>query len=253
MRRGKIDPLDALERAQDKAFDAWEADTPRLRTALAREALAISPLCADAYVILAQDQPPGSLEALTLWEQAFVAGTAAVRAYGYEDDVGDFWGLLETRPYMRARLGLAQALWATGRREEAAEHLTQMLRLNPDDNQGVRYQLLGWLVEIDRPTDVDALLRRYKDEWSVFWLFTKALVAFRKAGAGGRSDKLLAEALAYNPHVAPFLLGRKRLPKSDPPYYSPGEANEAVFYAKDFRAGWSGTPGALDWLRAIVA
>jgi tetratricopeptide repeat protein len=44
-------------------------------------------------------------------------------------------------PYMRARLGLAHSLWTAGRRDEAVQHLQDMLRLNPGDNQGVRYTL----------------------------------------------------------------------------------------------------------------
>ena len=47
---------------------------------------------------------------------------------------------------MRARLGLAQALWAMGDQQAAIEHLHDMLRLNPGDNQGVGPQKLG-----DRP------------------------------------------------------------------------------------------------------
>ena len=45
---GGIDD-DALSKAQDVMYDAWERTTTRSRIALARKALAISPLCADAY------------------------------------------------------------------------------------------------------------------------------------------------------------------------------------------------------------
>jgi hypothetical protein len=44
----------------------------------------------------------------------------------------------------QARLGLSHSLWAAGRREEAVRHLQDMLRLNPDENQGVRYTLAGF-------------------------------------------------------------------------------------------------------------
>ena len=42
-----------LDRAEDLIYDAWEAAGPR-RAELAREALALWPDCADAYVLLAQ-------------------------------------------------------------------------------------------------------------------------------------------------------------------------------------------------------
>jgi hypothetical protein len=36
-------------------YEAWERTTPSSRIALARKALGISPLCADAYVLLAEE------------------------------------------------------------------------------------------------------------------------------------------------------------------------------------------------------
>jgi len=61
---------------------------------------------------------------------------------------------------------------------------------------------------------------------------------------------LLAEALDNNERVAAYLLGEKHLPKRLPPYYGPGDNNEAVLYVADARDGWTVTPGALDWLKA---
>jgi hypothetical protein len=39
----------------------------------------------------------------------------------FRDNQGYFWGLFETRPYMRAREGLAGMLWQMGRKQEALE------------------------------------------------------------------------------------------------------------------------------------
>lgn len=86
--------------------------------------------------------------------------------------MGDFWGLIETRPYMRARFGLAMALWSCGQGEEAAAHGAELLRLNPDDNQGVRYLLLTWLVALGRDDDAGALMKTYKHEGAGGWAWT---------------------------------------------------------------------------------
>jgi hypothetical protein len=48
--------LDNLDRAQELVYDAWDAASSAKREALARAALDISPLCADAYLILADEQ-----------------------------------------------------------------------------------------------------------------------------------------------------------------------------------------------------
>src|SRR6202011_1906364 len=117
-------------------------------------------------------------EALRLYEQGVDAGARALGAQVFERAAGDFWGVLETRPYMRARLGLAHSLWIAGRREEAVQHLQDMLRLNPGDNQGVRYTLAGFLLFLDRDDDLEQLLRQYPDEWSAAWAYTRALLGF---------------------------------------------------------------------------
>ena len=134
-----------LSRAQAVVYQAVEIQDSQKRLELAKQALAISPDCADAYVLLAE-AASSRKEALELYRKAVEAGERALGPEVFEEAVGDFWGLLETRPYMRAKLGLADTLWTSGRRVEAVEQLQDMLRLNPDDNQGVRYTLASWLL-----------------------------------------------------------------------------------------------------------
>ena len=58
--------------------------------------------------------------------------------------------MTETRPYMRARAGLARCLWELKRHDEALKHYYGMLKLNTHDNQGIRYVLLACLGKIGR-------------------------------------------------------------------------------------------------------
>ena len=150
-----------LAMAQEIADAAWEAARPQDQAALAQHALSVSADCADAYVILA-NQAPSRQKARELLEEGVAAGARAIGKENFESAAGHFWLDQRTRPYMRARLGLAQCLWESGQRSEAAEHYTEMLRLNPNDNQGVRYLLLGALVELDRDADAQRLLQRYR-------------------------------------------------------------------------------------------
>src|SRR5262249_53578686 len=149
-------------RAQDILYRAYEEPDPRRRVELAREALAVWPDAADAYGLLAE-HAAGRKEALQFYEQAVAAGERAIGAEQFREATGHFWGLLETRPYMRARAGLANALWSAGRREQAIAHLQDMLRLNPNDNQGIRYTLAGFLLAEDRDEDLARLLDQYQE------------------------------------------------------------------------------------------
>jgi tetratricopeptide (TPR) repeat protein len=242
--------LAALDRAQRRVYDAWEAARPATRIKRAQEALAISPLCADAHVILAEHAPFGSAERMAAWEAGVAAGEAALGPRGFKEMAGEFWGWHETRPYMRARLGLAAELLHGGREREALPHLRDLLRLNPNDNQGVRTILAGALADLGEDEELGALLDRYIEDEGADMAWTRALLAFRRGGDGEASRAALAAARDGNPHVPAYLTGATPMPKSLPPYYSPGDASEAALYADRFAEAWGKTPGALAWIAA---
>jgi tetratricopeptide (TPR) repeat protein len=236
-------------KARALTHQAFAAEDEPRRVELAKEALAIDADCADAYVLLAE-HAHSRREALALYQQGLAAGERALGPQGFQKAAGHFWSLLETRPYLRARLGLAHALWTAGRRDEAVQHLQEMLRLNPGDNQGVHYTLAGFFLFLDRDDDLAHLLAQYPDEGSATWAYTRALLAFRRAGDTPEARQLLQEAKQTNQHVPDYLLGRKFPPAEQPNYYSPGAESEALDYVAGFLAGWKATPGAIAWLRA---
>ena len=75
---------DPTEKAQDLMYDAWERTTARSRIALARKALGISPLCADAYVLLAEEAAGSLEEARDLYAKGVEAGELALEGLGVE-------------------------------------------------------------------------------------------------------------------------------------------------------------------------
>jgi tetratricopeptide (TPR) repeat protein len=234
-------------------YDAWDCATSRSRITLARKALAISPLCADAYNLMAEEA--GSVqEARDLYARGVEAGELALGAEGFEEYAGHFWGFLETRPYMRARAGLAIALIKLGEESAAIEHFRAMLKLNPNDNQGIRYLLLGCLLRHDDAAAVKKLLAAYKDEWSACWLYTRALIAFRDGHAAEKKIvRLVQDAWSANQHVPAILAGTKPPVISVSGYITMGGADEATDYVRDCGPAWHQTPGAVVWLNKLVA
>lgn len=245
---GSSKQLTALEQAQDLMYDAWDSSGKR-RIELARKALRVSEDCADAYVLLAEETAKSLKEARDLYEQGVKAGERALGEEIFHEDVGYFWGILETRPYMRARLGLAQCLWSLGERRQAIEHYIDMLRLNPGDNQGIRYILANCLLDEGLDEDLGRLLEQYKDDAAAGLLYSRALWLFRKEGASRKANRCLKEALEQNQFVPSYLLGEKRLPRHLPEYIGFGDEDEAVAYAADAIKAWQKAEGALGWLR----
>jgi tetratricopeptide (TPR) repeat protein len=252
MANGEIPPsaaLDPLDEAQSLIYEAWNSEGAR-KVELARRALELSADCADAFLILAQEEAQSREAALELYRKAYEAGRRALDPAVFEEAEGDFWAVMETRPYMRARLALAESLWDLGRKEEALGHLRELIRLNPSDNQGVRYILLQCLLESGADDELADLLARYGRDPSSAIAYTRALWQFRRAGRGKVADAALAEALRANPHVPAFLLKRKPLPARAPSSVGMGSPEEAEAYAAGALGVWHQTLGAVDWLAA---
>lgn len=88
-------------------------------------------------------------------------GDASTSANLFEDQAGHFWSILETRPYMRARYGLVEAMLLSygtaGGHEDvvqmALDHLLDMLRLCRGDNMGVRDLVPALYIRLGRDQD----------------------------------------------------------------------------------------------------
>ncbi|ABA88720.1 hypothetical protein Pcar_1474 [Syntrophotalea carbinolica DSM 2380] len=238
-----------LDRAQEYIYDAWES-SPARAVKLARQSLEISPDCADAYVLLAELAAATIRERIELLRQGVTAGRRSLGKRYFKENEGHFWLELDSRPFMRATAALASLCWEIGQGDEAIELWREMLRLNPNDHQGVRYWLLSCLLELHRNGEAEELLKCYAGDVSAEWSFGEALLAFRAGGDTPAARRKFAAAQKQNPHVLSYLLGLKDIPKRQPKYISIGDETEAVSYAARNLAGWAKTPGALEWLRA---
>jgi len=243
-------PRTPLEAAQELVYQALEATGPR-RVRLAREALARSPDCADAYVLLAEATADPQ-QARRWYEEGVEAGVRALGPEPFAEDVGHFWGIVETRGYMRACQGLAAVLWALGERDAAIGHAREMLRLNPGDNQGVRYLLAEWLLAVGDDDALARLLRAYPDEGTAAWAYTKALMTFRQKGPGAVATRVLKAALRTNPYVPFYLFGLREMPEELPDYVGMGDEREAVSYVAEAITNWIDTDGAVDWFAELI-
>jgi tetratricopeptide (TPR) repeat protein len=241
----------ALERAQEVIYDAWEADTARERVRLARRALAISKRCADAHVLLAESSAKGIVDMCRHYERGVAAGKAAIGRRRFEEAVGHFWGVFETRPYMRARAGLGECLWDLGEREAAIDHYRDMLRLNPNDNQGLRWPLADWLLAVEDHEAVEKLLADYEDDAFADGAYTRTLLSFRQGDEEGAREAL-RKAWKANPHVPDLLLVITFLPAEPADTYVFGSPEEAEIYVARAAENWRATRGAIEWLDKAV-
>jgi tetratricopeptide (TPR) repeat protein len=243
-------PSTPLEEAQELIWDAWEESSSEKKVALARKALDLSPDCADAYVLLAEETARDLREARALYQKGVEAGERALGEKMFAERAGDFWGLIETRPYMRARAGLAACLYHLGRIDEVIAHYEDMLRLNLEDNQGIRIVLLNCYMEKSDIQAARELLGRYEEDISTPFAYSRALCEFALNGPSKAANQALLRAFGANLHVPRYLLMMTE-PSSDnaPPTYRPGSTIEAESYFQYGAKAWGHVPGSLKWLK----
>lgn len=245
------EPETPAEKAMQLVIEAESAPERRARK-LIRDALKLDPMCVDAYVL--QGEMAESLEqAIKFYRQAVEVGEKALGQETFEQESGYFWGLVETRPYMRALQTLASVLWVYGEVDESIAIYQKMLELNPGDNQGVRYELLSALILMRRHDEAQSLLDAY-DDGMADWLYNKALLLFRTEGRSKRARDAMQDALDTNELVADFLLGFEDMPGPDevPDFIQFGEESEAAAYVVKSFPLWASTPGAQYWLQENI-
>lgn len=230
------------ERAAALYQDALES-FGRRRVVLARAALAENPAHVDARILIAE-----STRAVDRRVEMFQeAKQAAAAALGSDQDefAGKFWLFHETRPFMRACHGLAYSLAEAGQMSDAIEQYREMLRLNPHDNQGVRYELVPLFLEQGCDTEAKQVLDEYPEE-TALWLYMKALVEFRRSGNSPMAKKGIRAAFGVNGHVPKILQSEE--PPLTPDSYVLGSPEEAAVCWHELETVFEETHGFLDWM-----
>jgi tetratricopeptide (TPR) repeat protein len=234
------------ERARNLIYDSLQSEGKN-RYKLAENALALNPNCVDAYVILAEKTK--SLEdAILMYEKGIQAGERELGKEFFKENKGFFWGLTETRPFMRAKQHYAEALSLLGNVNEAIVQYEELLELNPMDNQGVRYSLFVAYVDAGEYKKASNLLQQY-DEATAHGTYNKLLLELSEKGFTKKAQLLVKAAKKENKYVIPYLVGKKRLPAYPPDYYGFGDENEAIVYADMHLHLWKKIDGLAEWLK----
>jgi tetratricopeptide (TPR) repeat protein len=182
-----------------------------------------------------------------LLTQAVSAGEQRLGPKFFERNKGHFWGLIETRAYMRARHQLAEALAKLERYGEAIGHFEALIALNPNDNQGVRYPLLGLYLTVEDLEGAGRLFSAYDEVQMTFFAWGRVIERFL-AGELAAADEALKVAYSANRHVASLLIGNLPLPKRMPEMYQLGSKEEAAICLDMLEHALGEHPGILPWL-----
>ncbi len=184
------------ETADDYFEMACEAYDPKDALRYAQKALELDKYHTDAEILIAEIQCGDELEKFKKKiEKILQKAKKHLKEEGYfdEDCIGDFWEIFETRPYMRAKYEYIKLLVAAGKLKKAKEECEEMLRLNKNDNVGVRYTLMTIYAYFE---DEFAALRLYKEfnDCSVYMLLP-LITLYYKADSYKTAEKYLRLAM----------------------------------------------------------
>lgn len=99
--------------------------------------------------------------------------------------------------------------------DKAIEIYEEMLELNPNDNQGIRYLLSTLLLSKNNLTKFELFIKNNEEEDCAVWNYNNALYHFKKYGQSAKSDKVLLKAYNSNEYVIDYMLGIKKMPPNN--------------------------------------
>jgi tetratricopeptide (TPR) repeat protein len=250
-RRRREAEADPQYQSQQLVFSAMDAPSASERKKLLQQALQLDEENPDALFMMTDVKAlRGETRVLEL-KRILAIAKNRLGAKAFDKLVPHFWGFNETRPLMRIKENLAYTLMQGGQLNEAIAEYTDMLRLNENDNQGMRYLLLPCLLAANEIKRAGALLKKYADDVGYSVVFAWGAVLERVlAGHPLGASKALVQARAQNGHVEAYLKGHRKLPVRRPDFYSPGTKEEAICFAPDLMRAWGAHAGAMEWLRA---
>ncbi|MCC7235418.1 MAG: hypothetical protein IT163_08950 [Bryobacterales bacterium] len=238
---------DPRRQAQELCWDAGEAPSDAAARRLYKQALDLDPDCADALVFESREARTAE-QAITLLERA--VRTAAERLGGaafFNKNKGHFWMIQETRPYMRARAALAEVCSLDGRMLDCVSHYEEMLDLCPNDNQGVRYFLIGCYLRMGEMHRAGQLLARYQNDGSSVFLYANVLMLVM-SNSHEKAKRVLKKARAANGYVYEFLAGLTKNPPRVSAVYTAGDESEAAFCVECLLDAFMHNPDAIVWM-----
>lgn len=234
------------EMSDDLIFKAYSSSV-KDGIKLANEALKLYPGNIKALNYLAENAEKLE-DSFLLYKKAVELGKEQLGDDYFISNRGHFWLMIESRPYMKAKLGYADCLGAKGFTEESIHEYQEMLILNPGDNQGIRYILSGLLLRSKKYPEFLALMDQFSDERSTFLGYNYALYLFITGGASPRANKMLREAYKRNKHILRIMTGKEIAKESHKGYFSPGDETEAADYLMQNLDLWIDNPEVFGWL-----
>lgn len=197
---------ETVRTAEDFLELAENADNEGSALKYAKKALKLDPDNLDAEYMIAVISARNQIDLLDKLRNALLHGEKVMKEKGYadEDSIGYYWGITETRPFMRLKMEYMSALKDNGMLRKAIMECEDMIRLNENDNQGVRYTLMHLYAFMEDEQKALELHKKYDSYEETQMLFPLSVLYF-KLGDMEKSFHYLKRLSAANKDTKKFL------------------------------------------------
>lgn len=185
-----------------KTADDWleladRARTEKTRRKYLENARKLEPKNLDILLTILMEDDKSEYEYVIELEKLLEIGKKDLKERKlYTESMGDFWLVLETRPYMRVYDMYIKSLIECHMMKRAIAEAEEVLRLNKSDNLGMRYTLMALYVYMEDEKKALKFMSRYPDERKTIWFqYPMAFLYFKeeKFREAKRALKIIAE------------------------------------------------------------
>lgn len=245
------------EQSDDLLFEAYEEPIKTKAIKLAKQALELNPNNIDAENFIIKHEA-NTIKKLNKYEETLNKEKANLEKEDFfnKENIGIFWGLMGTRPYMRTKHSYMLTLMELGRYTEAIKQGEELLKLCESDNLGIRYLIIGLYTVLEKFAEAEEIYNKYSDD-STFMLFPLSIMYYKK-GDYKKCKKLLKKIQENNEYLLDYLIGRKKFTKSKVEdieingTYSWGSEAEAYFVAKDYKSLLATVPTFTEFIEREI-
>ena len=165
------------------------------------------------------------------------------------DDIKLLWIVEENRPALRSLARLSTLYYRQGKLKQLSQINEFVLKLNPDDNHGLRMEQMNLLLRQGDNQKALELANAYLDDLHPETLYGRVLALVRLEQMDEASEAA-QHAIKRLPKVVRYLTHKRvKKPKLDYSSITYGGDDQAWIYRSDMRDEWAATPGIFDWLK----
>jgi hypothetical protein len=223
-----------LDDAYEILEEAQHAKNEKEAIRLAKKAYEKSAECFDALLFQC-DLEENGIKRMKLLNDGleFEKNRLTKENYFDKENIGHFYGIFETRPYIRGLVTKIEYLLEEGKLRQACNICNEVLKLNNNDNLGARYLLMAIYGVLEEEKEMLKLYKKYPEE-NLEMLFPLFAIYY-KNGNDKKALEYLNRIDKCNSNFVKFFKGTiKESKKVNPGYYSRGDSSEIFMYLERY-------------------